>query len=192
MNNYGHIPVPGERYRHFKGGLYQIVTIANHSETGQELVIYQALYGDYTCYARPLGMFMGVNDNGDRRFTLVTGSEECMDNKSSDNNQDIKVIQDEGSRSESVRADISPNNKSEETGANTGGNELLFRILDCERSKDKLEMIRRYRNDIDHRMLGNLAVSMDIPVDNEDDDEIFVQIAQYLETRARFETDRFR
>lgn len=192
MNNYGHIPVPGERYRHFKGGLYQIVTIANHSETGQALVIYQALYGDYTCYARPLGMFMGVNDNGDRRFVLVTGIEECGDNKVSDNSQDIKIIHDESSRSESVRADTSPNNKREETGADNGGNELLFRILDCESSKDKLEMIRRYRNDIDHKMLGNLAVSMDIPVDNEDDEEIFVQIAQYLETRARFETDRFR
>ena len=72
------------------------------------------------------------------------------------------------------------------------GNELLFRILDCDRSKDKLELIRRYRDDIDHRMLGNLAVSLDIPADAGDDDEIFMQIAQYLETRARFETDRLR
>ena len=48
----------GGTYRHYKGNLYKVLHLARHTETEETLVIYQALYGEYGIWARPLEMFM--------------------------------------------------------------------------------------------------------------------------------------
>ncbi len=48
---------PG-RYRHYKGNEYQVIGIARHSETEEQMVVYRQLYGDRSLWVRPLAMFL--------------------------------------------------------------------------------------------------------------------------------------
>lgn len=67
---------PG-RYRHFKGGEYEVIGVARHSESGEPLVVYRPLYGDSGLWVRPLAMFLEtVERDGTRvpRFSAVDGA----------------------------------------------------------------------------------------------------------------------
>lgn len=64
---------PG-RYRHFKGNEYQLIGVAQHSETLEPMVVYKALYGDGGLWVRPAAMWSETVDWEDYhgpRFTLI-------------------------------------------------------------------------------------------------------------------------
>jgi hypothetical protein len=66
-------PAPG-RYRHFKGGEYEVVGVARHSETDERLVVYRPLYGDGGLWVRPAAMFLEPVPHDGRtvpRFTFL-------------------------------------------------------------------------------------------------------------------------
>ncbi len=59
-------PVKPGRYRHFKGGEYEVIGIARHSETDETLVVYRPLYEDCGLWVRPLSMFAERVTRGER------------------------------------------------------------------------------------------------------------------------------
>lgn len=68
------IVLPKGLYQHYKGHLYQVLSVATHSEDETLYVVYQALYGDYGIWVRPLSMFMEqveVNGQVQPRFRFI-------------------------------------------------------------------------------------------------------------------------
>jgi len=68
--------VIGGKYKHFKGNEYLVLMLAKDSETGEEVVVYKALYGNNDIWVRPLKMFLEqIARYGEKinRFELVMG-----------------------------------------------------------------------------------------------------------------------
>ncbi|MCH9627910.1 MAG: hypothetical protein S4CHLAM2_15580 [Chlamydiales bacterium] len=74
--------VPGTLYEHYKGIRYQALAVGRHSETLEEYVVYQALYGEKDVWIRPLGMFLEevvVNGLSRPRFIRCVNENEAGD-----------------------------------------------------------------------------------------------------------------
>lgn len=62
------------KYRHYKGPLYEVIDVARHSETEEEMVVYKTLYGDFSLWVRPLVMFneeIEYNGKKVKRFEYI-------------------------------------------------------------------------------------------------------------------------
>lgn len=69
------------RYRHYKGGEYDVYDVARHSETDEWLVVYRPRYGERELWVRPLNMFLesvSVNGRDIPRFELIEAAEEVL------------------------------------------------------------------------------------------------------------------
>ena len=215
------IPVSGEIYRHFKNKLYQIVAIATHSETGEKLVIYQALYGDFGVYARPLTMFTSEVDHEKYpevtqkyRFEPVerekkedvqaaqTGSERSADmtqRYSVGHSTGRTILQNQNGRNadtsvrenERVSGDISVQSNKAVSG-DVGAQESKSASLDADSFEEKYNILTSMRDIITDKMINNMAVVLDVVIPEGDLDDRYEQLKQCIRTRQRFESTRLR
>lgn len=167
---YREIPKTGEFYKHFKDKLYQIVAVAVHSETGEELVIYQKLYDDFKVYARPLSMFMSEVDKEKYpdvqqkyRFEKVD-----FENKSEKNAEEIEIIEE---KSKGLNAD-------------------LLDFLNAETFEEKRNVLVGMRHRITDRLIDDMAASMDVVVEEKDTFDRYQSLLSCVTTRAKFEITR--
>ncbi|MBQ9764691.1 MAG: DUF1653 domain-containing protein [Lachnospiraceae bacterium] len=179
----------GELYRHYKGNIYQIVAgLATHTETNEEVVVYQALYGDYKVYVRPLSMFFETvcDENGNKvpRFAKF----------GTDNVTPLAVNNVVLQESENKVADRTVGEMSNSTDEEVceGVNPMLIKFLDADSIEEKLEILNDMRKTIDDKTISDIGVSMDLVIEEGPLEDRLSHLEYYLKTRARFEASRLR
>ena len=185
-------PKPQEIYRHFKGNLYQIVTIAQHSETGEQLVIYQALYGECKVYARPLMMFFDAVDkvkypeaSQELRFEKVTLQGQSLINPSRSLGYSQVATSFKDDEPENVDT-----NASKDPNADFKLDPDLDAFLDADKVQKKLEILVGMKNKITEDMLNTMAFSVDLTLADGDLMSKFEALKNGLLILERYESNR--
>ncbi|MDF2841974.1 MAG: hypothetical protein K0R00_400 [Herbinix sp.] len=201
------IPRPGEFYKHFKDKLYQIITVATHTQTEELIVIYQALYGDFGTYARPLEEFMSEVDRvkypeviQQYRFERIDLKPLFQESKPEEINLSGVLNTQEVLRAHEVlstpevpvsKVDSETNNDYElkEEGA---VNSVLLDFLDAESYSKKLEVLIINKKHLDDRLINDMAVALDCAVNEGPIENRIQELINCLEAMRRFEDRRLR
>lgn len=186
-------PKPGELYRHFKNKLYQIITVAQHSETGEKLVIYQALYGDFKTYARPLDMFVSKVDHEKYpdagqvyRFEKVVPEQKAGSEQKVEPEQKAVSQQKDGCGNTDSYAGsqkISQENNDNAEQINPG----LLEFLDAETFDEKYNVLVSMRDNIDDKLIDDIAVVMDVVIPEGKLMDRYDDLKNTIRTRQRYE-----
>ena len=189
------IPKTGEFYRHFKNKLYQIVAIAEHSEDGQKLVIYQALYGDFKVYARPLDMFVSEVDHEKYpevtqkyRFERVEFAETAkLENVAEAKTESEVVFQSVQELCEPAE-EVCEAEKTDGECPEPG----LLKFLDEDDWDEKYNILVSLRDKMTDKLVDDLAVAMDVVIPDGPLDKRYEQLKICVRTRQKYESQHLR
>ena len=211
------IPKPHEIYKHFKGNLYQIVTIAQHSETGEQLVIYQAMYGDFKIYARPLAMFTSEVDkvkypevqqrfrfelqgaDADRQIREpdeVNGGQTTTHAVPTATAQDAAIWTAQAATVQDA-ATVAAQATTQPASVETQPEEpeldpLVLEFLDADSYEQKLNILAGLHHRITDEMITTMAIACDIEVNDGETEERYEELKNCLLTMEKFECNRLR
>lgn len=196
MENKRAVPAAGEFYRHFKGNFYQIIGVAKHSETMEQMVVYQALYGDYGLYTRPLEMFLSPVDR--EKYPEASQQyrfEQCMPGEMVRNDVSTVQVQVTENAADTTTHILAqqPVKETNKDGEEETVRPEILRFLDAEGAEAKLKVLRELRMDLDENLLTTIELSMDLlPNEKESPERRYELVEQTLEKRIRFEGGRLR
>lgn len=193
------IPQAGEIYQHFKGKLYRIVALATHTESGEQLVIYQALYGEFQVFARPLSMFLEKVDAkkypdaaGKDRFMRIPMAEAAAVPQPvpapSENPVEPRPAAMPSESTVESRAVAASSENSVEPQPDPG----LLAFLDADSYEEKLEVFASLEGKVDLHMLNAIAASLDLELSEGSLEEQYDTLKSCLMTLERYECNRLR
>lgn len=188
-------PMPGEIYRHFKNKIYQIVTVAAHSETGEWYVVYQALYGDFRTYIRPYDMFISPVDHHKYpdveqkyRFALLEGP--VVPDITAQEKKTESVRMQDGMVEKTTEPDENPNLEANEELQGVNPHFLAF--LDADSYSKKYDIVTDMEEELDDHLINQMAASIDEIIEDGRLGDRIMQLEACLRTKARYELNRAR
>lgn len=197
------IPKPHEIYRHFKGNLYQITAIAEHTETGEQLVIYQALYGDFKTYARPLSMFVERVDKrkypeADQEFRFELQGQDaerqrnCTEEKENTLDEEQEIAKEDHVSQIPEVIPESRNSQGEEENEELSIDPLVLEFLDSDSYEQRLNILAGLHHRITDEMITTMAIACDIEINDGETEERYEALKACLLTLERYECNRLR
>ena len=203
------IPKPQEIYKHFKGNLYQITAVAEHTETGETLVVYQALYGDFRTYARPLDMFVSKVDREkypdakqEFRFELQGPDadrhradrllEYTKAGETDPDEADKKGTIHTGTGGEAYGRDAVQSDMDPDACGELSLDPLVMEFLDADSYEQRLNILAGLHHRITDDMLTTMAIACDIEINDGDIEERYEALRACLLTLERYECNRLR
>ncbi|MBR1853627.1 MAG: DUF1653 domain-containing protein [Lachnospiraceae bacterium] len=181
-------PRPHEIYKHFKGNLYQITAIAQHTETDELLVVYQALYGEFKTYARPLDMFLSEVD---RQKYPDAGQKYRFELQGDNEERQIE-------REQSVVAHPTAGAAKGQSAEKQSGEEQpdldpqVLAFLDANTYEDRLNILAGLHHRITDDMITTMAVACDVEVSEGELEERYTSLRSCLLTLEKYECNRLR
>lgn len=191
---------PGGFYRHFKNKLYQIVTVAKHSETGEELVIYQALYGDFSTYARPLPMFISEVDRDKYpdcpqkyRFEQVMGPE-LADSVSATENRVAAAAGSSETECSGPVAELRPTDPGvdENSADKKDTGNYLLRFFETDLVDERLKILDEMKGHVGNAEIESICMVLEISNRPGSIEEQLDEIRKALVTKQRYDGSRLR
>lgn len=193
------IPQAGEIYQHFKGKLYRIVALATHTETGEQLVIYQALYGEFQVFARPLSMFLEKVDAkkypdaaGKDRFMRIPMAEAAAVPQPVPAPSENPVEPRPAAMPSENPVEPRPAAASSESPVEPQPDPGLLAFLDADSYEEKLEVFAALEGKADLHMLNAIAASLDLELSEGSLEEQYDTLKSCLMTLERYECNRLR
>lgn len=197
------VPRTGEIYRHFKNKLYQIVAVATHSETKEQLVIYQALYGDYQVYARPLAMFTSEVDHEKypevkQKYRFERVEREELTPTEATPQQEMEVAQKVASQQEvPLSVEAAPKQKAAPqqeavSQQDDAINPKLMDFFDAEELEEKYNILISMRDEVNDHLINSMAVALDVVIPEGETSDRYEQLKHCIRTKQRYETSRLR
>lgn len=188
------IPKPQEIYKHFKGNLYQITAVAEHTETGEQLVVYQALYGDFRTYARPLEMFTGRVDRQkypdvSQEFRFELQGTEAGRQKAESDPADLEAP---GTAAQATAPQEVSSPSDELSEGELALDPLILEFLDADSYEKRLNILAGLHHRITNDMITTMAISCDVEIEDGDVEDRYEALKNCLVTFQRYESTRLR